>query len=183
MLASSSWQSRAAVAFGLVATAIAASPARTTLANVATDALALRGPEVVPGNPHNPANRLVRDAVPSLSANDTQTAIELATDDPNVKRLLHGAQFHVERTGPWTTSGAAEELIGAALFVTLDQPATLSGTWQTAKYDARMAHGPHYREQTSVYTAFGVRELLIQVDLSQRKVASVMPLAYRAIRR
>jgi hypothetical protein len=69
---------RLAAVLGLIAAGIIASPVRGEIADAVGRALGIHGDQVVPVNPHNPANALVAAAVPVLTEAQKTTALRLA---------------------------------------------------------------------------------------------------------
>ena len=59
---------RTVAAVAVITGGVIASPVRGDIADAVGGALGLHGAQIVPNNPHNPANALVANAVPTLGA-------------------------------------------------------------------------------------------------------------------
>jgi hypothetical protein len=166
---------RLAAIFGVIAVGIVASPVRGEVADAVGGALGIHGAQLVPVNPHNPANALVAAAVPTLTKAQETTALRLASQDADVGQLFHGVKYEVAHVGPWTNAGASPRFIGVVLFVNLARPTDITGTWPTAVYERPERESLPYTEKRRHFTARGVRSVLVEVDLTRGVVAGVVP--------
>jgi hypothetical protein len=159
--------------------ALAASPARSGLADVLAGTLSLHGAQVVPGNPANPANALVAAQTPVLSATQTAAATSLLRADKAVTKLLGGVAYKIEHVGPWTTGGYPNRPIGVVFFIALSRPATVSAKWPLIQYIPTTAF-PDYIRRSDHATVVGLRDARVNVDLGRHEVVAVIPTTFKA---
>ena len=179
MLATRRQRLSAAGFLSIIAITIVVGPARGGLVLPGSNPAAIHSPGVVP-RPANPATTLVDRAVPRLTTSESQLAVAIASGDGSLRHLLQGHAFRFAHIGPWTTGGEDRQ-IGAVLFLELAHPATIDGNWPAMTYTG--SDPQSYATHESHLMAVGLRTVLVQVDLTRRKVAGIMPLAFQDIHR
>ena len=116
-------------------------------------------------------------AHPSLSEAAKADAVSLMKADPTFSALLTAggiATYSVATVSPWTTI-EAQRSIGAQVRLALPVPLNVHGAsiWQYAYDPTEVQPFPHYQQSLIQVDAFNVREVVVLVDLSTRKVAAI----------
>src|SRR6266496_1766267 len=112
----------------------------------------------------------LQGATPTLTADQKNKAIALATSDGRSKSLLSNVSTTSGDPLVWTTERGI--LIGAVVSFNLPAPATLTGTWVDLDYDCSERSTPPYGAVPFHATYSNVRSLLAFVDLIEGRVAA-----------
>jgi hypothetical protein len=109
--------------------------------------------------------------IPSLSDDEKARAAELATAE--LSTLIKSNRFDVVDVGVWHTHGMKP--IGAVVVFDLKGAGRFHADWPTIDYDRSESHPTPYDDDHSEYTAAGVTQFLVLVDLKREKVVQVEP--------
>jgi hypothetical protein len=111
---------------------------------------------------------------PELTSAQRERAIALALGDYRVKNRLTGKPHYVESSGPWSTGGATNTLVGAIVIIRLTSPANFPPNyWPVIAYDGR--EDTSYSETSMFVSAQNVTELVVSVDLARSLVVAIEP--------
>ena len=109
-----------------------------------------------------------------MSAEQANRARTLTFQHARVQQLLAGKSYTVESTGPWSTGGDTDSLVGAIVVIRLAQPAAYGiSWWPIPQYD-----GPNDTSYTATNASFGasnVTDLGVSVDLALNRVVGIEP--------
>jgi hypothetical protein len=109
--------------------------------------------------------------IPTLTEAEQQDALSILQSDPRARAFLASRQFSVEAVGPWTTY--SQEKIGAALVLKLNRPGSYPFLdWPTPVDENTPAA---YHTKFVRASAKGVTTLLVQIDLTSRRIAGLRP--------
>jgi hypothetical protein len=109
--------------------------------------------------------------IPSLTADQRNTARNLALSDSRVTEILGGNTYTVDGVDPWTAGSC---LVGAVVDLHLSEPRTVTMDWPFLHWneaDSRPIYPPDAWRATIVGLA-GVR---VSVDLDRREVVQIHP--------
>jgi hypothetical protein len=126
-------------------------------------------PQVIPTDPA-PAE----SDGPELASHQSTDAVTLTFQHSRVQQLLAGRSYVVESTGPWSTGGTPDSLVGAIVIIRLAQPASYPmAYWPMPQYD-----GPadtSYTSASARFSAQQVTDLIVSVDLVRNSVVGIEP--------
>lgn len=108
---------------------------------------------------------------PSLTRAEYARAVRIVRSDPAITRLLRGTGFSVAHSGPWSTGGVRNCLVGADLWLVLAQPVTIDGRGPVDQYEPRRF--PPYVQHSTAFDVPDVEEVLVDVDLVDHRVAGL----------
>lgn len=107
--------------------------------------------------------------IPKLTSASARRAIR-ALQRSGLLRLFHDAP-HKAAVGPWTTAGAHERLLGAAVFLRFAEPVSGSGAWPVVGYPHHPTAARPYATRVVRGTFAGVTEASVLIAThSQRAV-------------
>jgi len=121
---------------------------------------------------------------PELTDAQKASIPEILKSSPTAAPFLKDRNWSIQNTGAWTTGGNTERLIGALVVLTVGnacdaQPGTSCDTsyglmnWPLVEFDP--SSPPYYRELQQGFAASGVNRLLVNIDMTQRRVVGVQP--------
>lgn len=132
-------------------------------------AFALAASVVAAGDPDPAADP--GPPIPSLSSDEEARAAALATAE--LSTLIKANRFDLADVGVWHTHG--KKPIGAVVVFDLKGGGRFHADWPTIDYDRSESHAKAYDDDHSEYTAAGVTQFLVLVDLKRDKVVQVEP--------